>query len=142
MQIGSALAGRMLSDVPAPSSRTRDHVVAKTLALALLALAVIPPCLPAQAIGPTAVVNAPMAAPAWAAAQRDLIQLNAEAVRVHRARQFDARSLAPPQWGVGASARRHAGRGSRFIPTPWNAFRGRGRRSGETSHSINLEVRL
>jgi hypothetical protein len=104
MQIGQASTGRMLSAVSAPASPTPDLVAAKPLALALLALAVVPLGLPAQGIGPTVVVDARMAAPAWATAQRELIQLNAEAVRVHRGRQFDARgdSLAPPQWGVGA----------------------------------------
>jgi len=104
MQIGQASTGRMLSAVSAPASPTPDLVAAKPLALALLALAVVPLGLPAQGIGPTVVVDARMAAPAWATAQRELIQLNAEAVRVHRGRQFDARgySLAPPQRGVGA----------------------------------------
>ena len=73
-------------------------------ALALLALGLIPAGLPAQNASPTVTVDSRMSAPAWATAQRELIQLNAEAVRVHRARRFDARgySLAPPQWGVGA----------------------------------------
>ncbi len=74
--------------------------------LALLALAVVPLGLPAQDTGTTVTVDSRMAAPAWATAQRELIHLNAEAVRVHRARRFDDRgySLAPPQWGVGAGA--------------------------------------
>jgi len=92
--------GRMLNGVRAPTSLSPGLVVA------LLALVVIPPGLPAQDAGPTVAVDSRMAAPAWATAQRELIQLNAEAVRVHRARQFDARgySLATPQWGVGAGA--------------------------------------
>ena len=73
-----ASPGRMLSGVRAPLSLAPDLAVPKTLVLALLALAAIPLGLPAQGIGPTVVIDARMAAPTWAVAQRELIQLNLE----------------------------------------------------------------